>query len=116
MLLAYTFDTTFHLQDQAAPVTVIMLGLAPVEKARVVTTVSAVLMDTRNGYIYGTAEASRTSEHRTTAWTSEGTIDSARREAETEAFGALVEEFEKTWKNVVRENGTNPHPSPSTSR
>ncbi len=104
MLLVYTFDTTFHLQNQAGPVSLITLGFAPVEKASAVTTVSAVLMDTRNGYIYGTAEATKTSDHHTTSWTTDSAIDSARQETEKEAFAALVGEFEKTWKQVASRN------------
>src|SRR3954470_11734721 len=58
MLLIYTFDTAFHDHDLAAPLSVVTLGLSPTQATHVVTTASAVLMDTRNGFIYGVAEAS----------------------------------------------------------
>jgi hypothetical protein len=63
VLLVYTLDTTFVVEDKAAPLSVVSLGLFPNHLARVVCTASAVLMDTRNGYVYGVAEgtARRTS-------------------------------------------------------
>jgi len=101
MTFIYTFDTRFYVQDLAKPLTVISLGLSPNKTARVVTTASGVLMDTRNGYIYGLVEA--TEEHKTitNAWSSEDAIEACRRENESRVFGKLVGEFEKMWKGVV---------------
>src|SRR5205807_1721864 len=43
MLLIYTLDTNFKVEDAIAPLTVVTLGLSPNQQARVVTTASAVL-------------------------------------------------------------------------
>src|SRR5438105_4466395 len=57
VLLVYTLDTSFTVRDNAAPLSVVTLGLSPSQQAKVVCTASALLMDTRNGYLYGVAEA-----------------------------------------------------------
>jgi len=106
MLLVYTIDTTFQVDDKVAPLTVVTLGLSPNQQARVVTTASAVLMDTRNGYIYGVAEASEQGSQLASAWTSTSAVDDARRRTESQAFGKLVGELEKTWGRVVQAYGS----------
>lgn len=103
MLLIYTIDTNFTVDDKAAPLTVISLGLSPNQIARVNCTASALLMDTRNGYIYGVAEASDRSSQLANAWTSEQAVDDARRRVESRAFEKLVAELEKTWSGVVHQ-------------
>ncbi len=106
LLLIYTRDTQFLVEDSAAPLTVVSLGLSPTQQARVVSTASAVLMDTRNGYVYGTAEATEKQNQIASAWTSDSAVDQSRRRAETKAFEKLVNEFEKTWSGVVQSYGT----------
>jgi hypothetical protein len=101
MLLVYTLDTSFYVRDMAKPLSVISLGLSPNKQARVVTTASAVLMDTRNGYIYGMAEATERNERLASGWTSEDAIDAARLKTESQAFEKLVGALEKTWTDVV---------------
>lgn len=101
LLLVYTFDTTFEVGDQARPLTVVTLGLSPSKQARVATTVSAVLMDTRNGYVYGVAEATERQRKTTNAWQSEEAVDEARRATESAAFEKLVGELETMWAGVV---------------
>jgi hypothetical protein len=101
MLLIYTLDTTFKREDKLAPLSVVTLGLSPNQQVRLTTTASAVLMDTRNGYVYGLAEATAHQNNLTNAWQSETTIDETRRKTESEAFEKLVGEFEGTWKRVV---------------
>ena len=102
VLLVYTLDTTFRVQDKAAPLSVITLGLSPNQQAQVVCTASAVLMDTRNGYIYGVAEATDRGTQLASAWTSESAVDDARRRTEAAAFVKLVGELERTWAAVVQ--------------
>jgi len=51
MILIYTFDTTFKSEDKALPLSVISLGLSPNQQVHVTSTASALLMDTRNGYL-----------------------------------------------------------------
>ena len=102
VLLVYTLDTTFLVEDKAAPLTVVSLGLSPNQQAKVVCTASAVLMDTRNGYLYGVAEATDRQDQLASAWTSRAAVDQARRRTETKAFGKLVGELEKTWGGVIQ--------------
>lgn len=108
MLLIYTLDTTFAVDDKALPLTVITLGLSPNQQARVVCTASAVLMDTRNGYVYGIAEATARQNQLADAWTSDNAVDETRCRTESEAFVKLVDELQKTWTGVVRTMQTPP--------
>jgi hypothetical protein len=103
VLLVYTIDTVFRVQDKAAPLSVITLGLSPNQQAQVVTTASAALLDTRNGYVYGVCEASESRTQLTSAWTSDSAVDDARRAAETAAFQELVDELDETWRGAVAE-------------
>jgi len=101
VLVIYTLDTNFYVRDMAKPLSVVSLGLSPNQKARVTTTASAVVMDTRNGYVYGLAEASETTNRLASAWTNDDAVDAARLKSESAAFEKLVDELEKTWTNVV---------------
>jgi hypothetical protein len=105
MLLIYTFDTAFHDHDLAAPLSVITLGLSPTQATNVVTTASAVLMDTRNGFIYGVAEASEKRNGLATAWNTTSALDEARKKTESAAFEKLVAEVETVWKTVLQDYG-----------
>ena len=109
MLLIYTFDTQFTTEDKAAPLSVISLGLSPNQQIRVTSTASAVLMDTRNGYIYGLAEATDQRDQMTNAWQNQVAIDDTRRATETAAFDKLVGDLENTWKGVVAHYATGTH-------
>jgi hypothetical protein len=102
MLLVYTLDTSFHDRDVAKPISVITLGLSPTKVTNVTTTASAVLLDTRSGFVYGVAEASARKNGVASAWTTEGAIDGDRRRTETEAFEKLVGEVETMWKSVAQ--------------
>jgi hypothetical protein len=53
MLLIYTLDTRFYEEDRSDPVETVTLGLWSDDRTHWVCNASAVLMDTRNGYIYG---------------------------------------------------------------
>jgi hypothetical protein len=107
MLLIYTIDTQFKQEDKAAPLSVISLGLSPNQQIRVDSTASAVLMDTRNGYVYGLAEASEHQKHYTNAWQSNVAVDETPRTTESAAMEKLVGEVESTWRNVVARYATN---------
>ena len=106
MVLIYTVDTTFRTNDAAVPLTVITLGLSPNQVVHVVSTASAVLLDTRDGYLYGYAEATEKTDQLTSAWTNEPAADAARRRAEEKAFDKLTLELEKTWGKVVKTYAT----------
>ncbi len=105
VLLIYTLDTTFTTPDHALPLTVISLGLSPNQTAEVRTTASALIMDTRNGYIYGLAEATASHTQLANAWTSDAAVDQSRQKTESEAFAKLVTEMGKTWVGVVAAHG-----------
>jgi len=103
MLLVYTLDTKFVNTDMAGILTVVTLGASPNQHISVVTTASAVLVDTRNGYLYGAAEATEKRDGLSNAWFSEAAIDGSRRDTETAAFEKLVGELETTWTGVVKQ-------------
>ena len=105
MLLIYTLDTTFTVQDAVAPLTVVTLGLSPNQLAHVVCTASAVLIDTRNGYVYGVAEATEHQNQLASAWTSDAAVDQTRRRTEAAAFAKLVSNLQATWTDVVKNLG-----------
>lgn len=101
MVLIYTFDTKFYESEMLKPIGLITLGLAPNTRIRIVSTASAILVDTRTGYIYGMAEATDRREDLSSAWDTESAVDDARSKAESAAFAKLVDELEKTWSAIV---------------
>lgn len=105
MLLVYTLDTTFQVQDVAGPLTVLTLGLSPNQFAHVLCTASAVLLDTRNGYVYGVAEATEQQKQLADAWTSDNAVDQTRRRVEGKAFAKLVGNLQETWAGVAQTYG-----------
>lgn len=107
MLLIYTFDTVFTSDKKVAPLGVVTLGLFPDRTARVTSTASAALIDTRNGYVYGLAEATGKESQLTNAWNNKQAVDDARRKAEREAFDKLASEFPVMWRGVVDRYGRN---------
>jgi hypothetical protein len=101
MLLLYTLDTAFTTEDGMRPLTVLTLGLFPTKNVRLNTTASALLLDTRTGYVYGVAEASADGSQIANAWTSGDAADQARRRTERKAFARLVGAFGDAWADVV---------------
>lgn len=105
LLFVYTFDTAFFETDLAKPLTVITLGLSPTRKVHVTTTVSALLMDTRTGYVYSTYETTKKAETLSTSWGSSDAADEARRRNERLAFEQMVGEFAATWPKLLERHG-----------
>jgi len=103
MLLIYTIDTEFTTDDGMRPLTVFTLGLAPTKSVRVGTTASALLMDTRSGYIFSVAEATEEEEQLANAWTSQDAIKQVSRRTERAAFEELVDRFIEEWPRVLAE-------------
>jgi hypothetical protein len=101
MLLLYTFDTSFHDNDASVALNVITLGLSPTRRVFVHVTASALLIDTRTGFVYAALEANERRKLLTNAWESRESADRARQDAERAAFKGLVAEFEKNWSAVV---------------
>jgi len=101
----YTFDTAFFDTDMSKPLTVITLGLSPTRKISAATTCSALLIDTRTGYVYSAYEVTERSETLSTSWGSRDSADETRRKNEQEAFKKLIDEFVATWANVLERHG-----------
>jgi hypothetical protein len=101
MVLLYTFDTSFHDNDASVALNVITLGLSPTRRVFVRVAASALLIDTRTGFIYAALEANEKRQVTTNAWESRETADRARRDAEKAAFKSLVRDFEKNWAQIV---------------
>lgn len=105
LVLVYTFDTAFFDTDAAKPLSVITLGLSPTRKIVATTTVSALLMDTRTGYIYSTYDATERATTLSTSWGSGDSADKVRRETEGRAFGKLVNELVASWPTLLAKAG-----------
>lgn len=101
LTFVYTFDTAFFEKDHASPLTVISLGLFPTRHVRATTTATAMLVDTRTGYIYAVYEATRNDTQFTNAWDSGDRADEARLRSEREAFEKLMDEFINSWPTLL---------------
>ncbi|CAM2785211.1 hypothetical protein [Rariglobus hedericola] len=102
LIFLYTFDTAFIDKDAAKPLSVITLGLSPTRQITAVTTVSALLLDTRTGYIYSAYEVTERKAMLSTSWSSGESADEARRQTETRAFDKLVNELVASWPKLLK--------------
>ncbi|MCC6579383.1 MAG: hypothetical protein IT440_03015 [Phycisphaeraceae bacterium] len=101
MVLIYTFNTTFHENENVVALSVITLGLSPTRDVFVHVTASAMLIDTRTGFVYAAFESSENRKMLSNVWESGETADRARRDAEKKAFKGLAGEIEKNWPYVL---------------
>lgn len=101
LLMLYTFNTKFEVDDKLAPLTTISLGLFPTKDARLVCTASAVIVDTQTGYLYAAAEATARRTQTANAWTSDQAVDESRRLVESEAFGKLASQLPQAWTRIL---------------
>lgn len=99
-ILVYTMDTTFNDGRLLDPLTTITLGLAPNKTYKINATASAILMDTKTGYIYGALEELDSRSGVTMAWGSDKVIENGRRKAEREALDKLLSSFAPFWKTI----------------
>jgi hypothetical protein len=106
LIFLYTFETAFFDTDVAKPLTVITLGLSPTRKISAATTCSALLIDTRTGYVYSAYEVTERAETYSTSWGSQDTADETRRKNEQEAFKKLTDEFVATWPKILDRHRT----------
>ncbi len=104
LVLVYTFDTAIFDTDLARPLTVVTLGLSPTRKLAISTTASALLLDTRTGFVYATYEVTKKGDTLATSWNTADSADQVRRDNEHEAFGLLVGQVEKTWPRLVEQH------------
>lgn len=101
MILIYTLDTQFYRTDKSTPLTVISLGMGQTIDVRVTTSVSALVMDAKTGYIYGTVEETAREDRTTAALTTKNAYDQLRLKTERRAFEQFLDEFEVMWKKIV---------------
>lgn len=99
-VLVYTLATEFSDRDVIAPLTTLTLGLAPNKRYKINSTASAILMDTKTGYIYGALEEGDSRSGLTIAWGSSNAIDAARKKAERAAFDKLLISFQPFWTRI----------------
>jgi len=78
MVLIYTFDDKLDDTDLASALTILTIGISPNKYLTVTCTASAVLMDTRNGYIYGAAEATEKKSTLANCWGEDAAGDRVR--------------------------------------
>lgn len=85
----------------AKPLTLITLGFSPTRKISAVTTASALLMDTRTGYIYSAYDVTEKAETFSSSWGSHDSADEARRKNEQTAFKKLIDQFVTSWPKLL---------------
>jgi hypothetical protein len=113
MVLLYTFDTSFFDVNRSKALTAISLGGARTKRISATTTCSALLLDTRTGYIYSAYEVTERADASASVWNSEDSADQMRRATEQEAFRKLAEEMIATWPRVLeRHHRTQAHAMP----
>jgi hypothetical protein len=81
----------------------VTLGLSPTQVVSSNCTASALLVDTRNGYVYGTMEASGLSDQLASAWTCDAASNAVRGRSEEAAFAKLTDRMGETWGDVVKQ-------------
>ena len=101
MLLIYTVDTSFLDTNKSTVIGIVTLGMGPTIDVRVITTVSALLLDTQTGYIYGTIEETAREQAAAGALSTKETCDRLRLATERQAFEQFVDEFETLWPGIV---------------
>jgi hypothetical protein len=102
IVLLYTIDTTFRTETtNIGPLQTLALGYFPTHKAKVTSTCSAALLDTRTGFVYGVAESTAGEDQRGNVWNEEKAIEMARFKAERAAFTGALGEVEKLWGGIV---------------
>jgi len=106
VLVIVTIDTCFQVMGRnVGPLGLLSLGLVPDRDARVDATASALFVDVRTGFVYGSADATATATGLANVWSSSATIDRKRLEAESAAFEGLVDEAGTTWRGIVDRYG-----------
>lgn len=102
IVLMYTIDTVFRTETtNIGPLQTLALGYFPTHKAKVTSTCSVAMIDTRTGFIYGVAEWTAGDDQRSNVWNEQKAIEKARAKAEREAFAGALGEVEKLWAGIV---------------
>jgi hypothetical protein len=102
IVMMYTIDTAFRTETtNIGPLQTLALGFFPTHKAKVTSTCSVALLDTRTGYVYGVAEWTSGEDQRGNVWNEEKAIEKARAKAERDAFTGALGEVERLWAGIV---------------
>jgi len=104
-IVIYTIATEFSDNEVIPPLTTITLGLAPNKQYKINATASAIVMDTKTGYIYGALEEDDKRAGLTIAWGGSDAIEASRRKSERAAFEKLLASFGPFWGRVKQRYG-----------
>ena len=85
------------------PLTTLSLGLFPNDRSEIITTALAAVVDTRTGYVYGTAERSAGRTCHAMSWDDE-TRDRATRRTQSDAMTKLLDEIPALWSGIVAQH------------
>jgi hypothetical protein len=104
-LLIYTFETETKNDTVFPLLAVATLGLAPNWQYSANSTVSAVLMDTKTGFIYGAIEENESHSGITSGWLNRATVEKNRKVVERTAFEKLMVSFAQSWNRIYGKYG-----------
>lgn len=96
-ILIYTINTQFRSNDVIPPLTILSLGLLNVERYEISSSASAVLMDTRTGYIYGALEEGNDRVGGNFIFSGS---DAARKASERSAYEKLLASLDPFWRRI----------------
>lgn len=96
-ILIYTISTEFRSNDVIPPLTILSLGLLNIERYEIRSSASAVLMDTRTGYIYGALEEGNDRVGGNFIFSGS---DVARKASERSAYEKLLASFDPFWRGI----------------
>jgi len=109
LMLFYTLDTTAETHQRWTFVNVVAgiasLGLLTRQDTRLAATAAAILVDTRTGYVYGTAESTARREPAHSLYGADDELEKERLKVEGEALAHLSENLERTWTGVLAAYG-----------
>ncbi len=104
LMLLYTYDSRIETDEVIPYAGLFTLGLFPDRNAKAVVTVSAIIVDVRSAYVYGTATGTGQCDQFASAWTNGDAIDDALRKAEQRATVELVANLEALWHSILAEH------------
>lgn len=114
MVLIYTIETLDHGEQHLPFWSLLTLGILPSYEARIASVASAVLVDTRTGFVYGAAEGAGESSRLTSAWSQGRASRRAQDRADRAALEDLMGNIQPMWLGVVerwRERSRKPNSS-----
>lgn len=104
MLLLYTFDTKIHDDEFLPYVGILTLGLFPDRVTKATSNASAILIDTRNGYVYGAATGIAEASEVSSFLGSSKAFDKAIKRVEADAMIDLVKNMRTAWGLILDEH------------